>query len=163
MDIYRSKFGKRLREARKRIPNLSQERLAEIVGVEGPSVSRWETGKDFPDESRLPLICKALGVSSDYFELPEQIIHQDPLPEWAANISNRLAALESASSSPATQLTPDQEKLLKSWQAARPPFRAAIQYLLSGDEADLALCEKTIRTELKILRMHLPSRKVSNE
>lgn len=89
MDIYRQQFGKRLREARKKIPGLTQERLAEKIGVEGPSVSRWETGDDFPENSRLPNICAALGVDAAYFSNPVQII-QSPLPSWASSLEEKI-------------------------------------------------------------------------
>lgn len=93
MDIFRQQFGVRLRAARKRIPGLTQEKLAEIVDVEGPSVSRWETGHDFPEDFRLPAICKAVGVKPEYFTRPEQVIHQDPLPDWAAAMERRMELL----------------------------------------------------------------------
>ena len=70
MRIYREIFGKKLRAARK--PKMTQEHLAELVGVNPASVSRWETGHDFPDDDRLPIICEALGVPLDYFEKEEQ-------------------------------------------------------------------------------------------
>lgn len=69
MEIFKRQFGVRLRAARKRvIPKMSQALLASRVGVEPPSVSRWETGKDFPEDHRLPAICEALGVIPAYFE-----------------------------------------------------------------------------------------------
>jgi transcriptional regulator with XRE-family HTH domain len=67
MDIYRNLFGKRLRQARK-ATTLTQSDLAEKLGVEPSTVSRWETGKDFPGDHRLPAICKSLGVELSYFE-----------------------------------------------------------------------------------------------
>jgi transcriptional regulator with XRE-family HTH domain len=66
VDIYKAEFGQKLRAARK-AAGLTQEKLAELVGVEGPSVSRWEKGHDFPDDSRLPQICDALKITEDYF------------------------------------------------------------------------------------------------
>lgn len=135
MDIYKLKFGKRLREARKKIPDLSQERFAELVGVEGPSVSRWETGKDFPDSSRLPKICEVLRVAPDYFEQPEQVIRQDPLPEWAEKISMRLREIE-------TKIFPGEDnesELLRLFRLASPERREAI---IAHIEAALRLDQK---------------------
>ena len=42
------KIGAFLRELRKE-KNLTQEQLAEVLGVSGRTVSRWETGSNMPD------------------------------------------------------------------------------------------------------------------
>lgn len=42
---------------------LTQSRLAEIIGVTDKAVSRWETGKGFPDVSLLQPLAEALGTS----------------------------------------------------------------------------------------------------
>ena len=41
---------------------LTQENLAKILGVSSKAVSKWETGKGFPDISLLEFLAKALGV-----------------------------------------------------------------------------------------------------
>jgi transcriptional regulator with XRE-family HTH domain len=41
---------------------LSQERLAEMVGVEQPTIQRWEAGKRSPDLESLDALARALGV-----------------------------------------------------------------------------------------------------
>lgn len=66
MNIYKVVFGSRLKEAREH-KKITQAKLAEKTGVEPASVSRWESGKIFPEEHRLPDICKTLGVSVEYF------------------------------------------------------------------------------------------------
>ena len=53
------KFIASLRKEKK----LTQEQLAEILGVNNRSVSRWETGVSMPDVSLFPLIADKLGVS----------------------------------------------------------------------------------------------------
>ncbi len=42
---------------------LSQKELAEIISVTDKAVSKWETGRGFPDVSLLPALSKALGVT----------------------------------------------------------------------------------------------------
>lgn len=42
--------------------NITQEKLAEILGVNVKSVSRWENGKTMPDLSLLPILAKELNV-----------------------------------------------------------------------------------------------------
>ena len=61
-------FGKRLRELRKR-NNMTQEKLAEIIGIEPRNILKIENGKSFPRISTMQKImeifdCKA----SDLFE-----------------------------------------------------------------------------------------------
>lgn len=43
--------------------NLTQSQLAEILCVSDKAVSRWETGKGFPDISLIEPISKTLGIS----------------------------------------------------------------------------------------------------
>ena len=50
---------RRLREARK----LTQEELAGRLHVSGKAVSRWETGRGYPDISLLETLAGALGIS----------------------------------------------------------------------------------------------------
>ena len=42
---------------------LTQEQLAERLGVTNRSVSRWETGKTLPDLSLMMLLCQEFGIS----------------------------------------------------------------------------------------------------
>lgn len=93
MDIYRAEFGKRLKEARLRA-GLKQHHLAEAAHVEQSAVSNWETGKDFPEDDRLPDICRILNVDPEYFVLRESAPHIDPLPGWANSIRNGLSPIE---------------------------------------------------------------------
>lgn len=52
---------RRLRQGK----NLTQERLAEILGVSVQSVSRWECGNTLPDVMMLPEIARIYGVTVD--------------------------------------------------------------------------------------------------
>lgn len=58
-------FGEKLREARKNT-GLSQEELAERIGVSRAAVAKWETGKGLPDIDNLKAIAGLLDVSIDY-------------------------------------------------------------------------------------------------
>lgn len=51
------KFGENLRNLRKR-KNISQEMLAEKVGVSRQSVSKWETGDAYPEMNNILELCK---------------------------------------------------------------------------------------------------------
>ena len=51
------KFGDNLRNLRKK-KRLSQEKLAEKVGVSRQSVSKWETGESYPEMSHIMILCQ---------------------------------------------------------------------------------------------------------
>lgn len=61
-------FGQNIQKYRKH-RNLTQERLAELVGVDVTSISAVETGKYFPSADNLSRIVEVLQVQfSDLFE-----------------------------------------------------------------------------------------------
>lgn len=57
-----AKIGRFISELRKD-EGLTQEQLAEKIGVTQKSVSRWETGKNMPDVSLLQLLSSELNIS----------------------------------------------------------------------------------------------------
>ena len=54
-------FGERLRRYR-RDKGLTQQELADQIGVSNKTVSRWESGGGYPDVSMLVPLARALGV-----------------------------------------------------------------------------------------------------
>ena len=56
------KVGKLIALKRKE-KGLTQEQLAEKLGVTNKAVSKWETGKSMPDLGNIQELCKILGVS----------------------------------------------------------------------------------------------------
>ena len=70
MDL--SKTGIFISVARKK-HNMTQIELAAKIGVTDKAVSRWETGKGFPDVSLLPSLSMALGVSISEIVMGEKI------------------------------------------------------------------------------------------
>ena len=50
-------------QKKRREKNLTQEQLAERLGVSNKTVSKWENGKCLPDYSVIELLCKELGVT----------------------------------------------------------------------------------------------------
>lgn len=58
-------IGKVIYELRKG-KGITQEKLAEMVGVSVPAVSKWETGSTLPDITLLSPIARALGTNVDY-------------------------------------------------------------------------------------------------
>ena len=58
-------FSDNFRALRKQ-RNLTQEQIAEMLGVSCQAVSKWETSSSYPDISLLPIIADYFGVSVDY-------------------------------------------------------------------------------------------------
>lgn len=58
-------FGERLFELRK-LRNVSQEELAEILDVSRQSISKWENDKAYPEMTRLLFMSDFFNVSLDY-------------------------------------------------------------------------------------------------
>ena len=65
MDL-KKKFGLNVQKYRK-LYKLTQEKLAEMVGVDSTSISAVETGKYFPTADNLAKIAEALNVSISAF------------------------------------------------------------------------------------------------
>ena len=57
-------FGERLLAYRNAV-NLSQEKLAERVGVTRQTVSKWETNQSVPDFDKILPLCEALGLTTE--------------------------------------------------------------------------------------------------
>jgi len=67
-------MGGKIRQLRKQ-KNLSQEVLAQVLGVSFQAVSKWETGAAMPDVAMIPALASFFGVSTDElfdFNLIEQ-------------------------------------------------------------------------------------------
>ena len=58
------KIGKYISKKRKEL-KITQEQLAEKLGVTDRSVSRWENGKSMPDVSLFKQLCEVLSITLD--------------------------------------------------------------------------------------------------
>ena len=79
-------FGQRLADARK-TKNISQEALADALGVSRQAVSKWETGESKPDVGNLIALCDTLELNIEYlcfgrYATPEQQVTKRFLPLW---------------------------------------------------------------------------------
>lgn len=77
-------LAEKIYQARKKA-GLSQEALADALGVTRQAVSKWETGKSVPDTENLRRMAQVLAVSADYF------LGEAPAPE---NVSGDPATLD---------------------------------------------------------------------
>lgn len=57
-------IGATIKELR-REKGITQEQLAEYLGITSRAVSQWECDRTSPDISQLPALCHIFGVSSD--------------------------------------------------------------------------------------------------
>ena len=64
------RFGENLKNLRK-IKNLSQEKLAEKVGVSRQSISKWECGEAYPEMDNILILCKIFNCKLN------DLIHED--------------------------------------------------------------------------------------
>ena len=65
-------LGRRVQELRK-LQNIKQEQLAELIGIAPRNLSNIETGRTFPSPENLEKIAKVLGVKiKDLFDFEHQ-------------------------------------------------------------------------------------------
>ena len=57
-------IGENLKKQRK-LKNLTQEQLADILGVSFQAISKWERGEGYPDIELLPTIAEYFGITTD--------------------------------------------------------------------------------------------------
>ena len=75
---------------------LSQEALAEKIGVSRQAISKWETGEAAPEITKLPLLARTFSVTADWL-LDDEAGFDDEIPEKEAS-PGADAAVESAAS-----------------------------------------------------------------
>lgn len=75
-------LGKRIIENRKRL-GLTQDRLAEQLGVTAQAVSKWENDQSCPDITTLPKLAEIFGISTDELLGIEKVHEAEVLPEEA--------------------------------------------------------------------------------
>lgn len=95
MNIY---FGKNLKNLR-RERNLTQENVADILGVSFQSVSKWERGESYPDITMLPVIASFFKVSVDDLLGVNEAENEEKIQQYlydAGCLTDHKAALEIA-------------------------------------------------------------------
>ena len=82
----KQKLGKRIQELRK-FQNITQEKLAEIVNMDITSLSKIETGRNYPQPDTLEKISKALNLDiSRMFTFKTPATNQDYVEAIKQNI-----------------------------------------------------------------------------
>lgn len=86
MAIY---FGENLKKLRKS-KDLTQETLAEFLGMSFQSVSKWERGETYPDITMLPVIASFFGVTVDSLLGTDNIEKEKQINEYNDNYMRML-------------------------------------------------------------------------
>lgn len=63
LELDRKAIGKRVRAARRRA-SLTQDKLAERLGITKSAVSQWESGRTVPDLTAIAALCEASAENS---------------------------------------------------------------------------------------------------
>ncbi len=121
-------MGKRIAEGRKKL-GLTQDQLAERLGITAQAVSKWENDLSCPDIATLPALADILGVTVDELlgREPKEPVHEgaveDPEPEGFAFQSGGGAG----------KVTVEDGKVSFTWDAGkRTALAAAVWILLTG-------------------------------
>lgn len=69
-------LGERLLQYRKSI-NISQDQLAEKIGVTRQTISKWETDQSTPEFNKIEPLCKVFGITTDELIKGESIINKE--------------------------------------------------------------------------------------
>lgn len=121
MDFVNQLFGKRLKEIRE-ASGLKQREVADAVGVETPTISRWETGEFLPDDQKLKALCKVFKKDPQDFFMPTALqiesVRLRPKPEDFTNSRDSLGAAAA---------------FLAKFASLSPPFQRAVLALVYKD------------------------------
>lgn len=83
------KIGKFIAEQRKK-QNLTQNELANILGVSEKSISNWETGRNMPDLSLFKALCENLDITINDLLSGEKIKKEEYQEKLEENIVNTI-------------------------------------------------------------------------
>lgn len=83
------KIGKFIAECRKK-KNLTQNELAEILGVTEKSISNWENGRNMPDLSLFKPLCDELNITINDLISGEKIEKEEYQEKFEENIVNTI-------------------------------------------------------------------------
>ena len=75
-------MGRRIAAAR-RARGLTQQQLADQLGVTNKAVSKWETDEGCPDLKTVPALCRALDLTADQLLTGAPAPDPVPLTFWA--------------------------------------------------------------------------------
>jgi len=131
MSAYFSEKFKQLRKEH----DLTQEKIADIFRVSPQSVSRWETGVNYPDVELLPHIAGLFKVTVDELLGTEIILSEEKTTAYTKDIRNLLNSGKSG------------DAIALARRAAKEyPLHTGLHYLLV--QAMSAVCDETFKDEI---------------
>ena len=83
------KIGKFILELRKE-KNMTQQELADKIGVTDRAISKWENGRGMPDLTLMKPLCRELGITINDLLSGEKIDKKDYQEKLEENIINKL-------------------------------------------------------------------------
>lgn len=83
-------IGENIKRLRKE-KDITQDELAEVLGVSYQSVSRWENKQCYPDMELLPVIADFFGVTVDKLLGVSEIIEQERVNEYLARFQDAVS------------------------------------------------------------------------
>ncbi len=87
------KIGTFISECRKQ-KNLTQEQLANIIGVSNRTISKWENGNNMPDYSILPILCETLDITINELLSGEKLAQENYQKKLEENLILNMAELK---------------------------------------------------------------------
>lgn len=84
------KIGENIKTFRK-TQNITQEKLAEILGVSCQSVSRWELGTCYPDMELLPVLAETFHVSVDSLLGVDDLMEKEKIDSYLARFQDAVS------------------------------------------------------------------------
>ena len=82
-------LGKNIKKYRKNL-NLTQEKLAEIIGIDPKNVSKIENGNNYPSSETISAIAKALNINLyELFIFDNNIPYEDMKNEIIKSLENK--------------------------------------------------------------------------
>lgn len=73
-------FGENLKNIRKQ-RNMTQEELAEMLGVSRQAISKWESNHGYPEMEKLIVMSKNLNISIDYLLNETSVMEEEGITE----------------------------------------------------------------------------------
>ena len=119
-------LGQRIKQARQsRQPKMTQQQLADAVGVSRPAVTQWETGETRSLEGEnLFLVARALGVTTDWLLYGTAPVAADPRSTRRVKVAVRGDQI--------VELDEESLRIALAMQSLSPKQRAAMQALVDS-------------------------------
>ena len=67
--------------------HLTQEEMANCLGVTVPAVSKWETGSSYPDIAMLAPIARLLGITTDTLLSYKEDLTDKEINQWIETVA----------------------------------------------------------------------------